>query len=994
MTQLTTFTSNKMPDSACGTFIRQLFKPVALSISAFLVLGITACGGGGVENRDAPPPEPTRDSKAKDIDAGYYADTIHGTIFRVQQCVNCHVTGGSGRGEFADVNESTAYSVAKGIFNPADITFDAASPVSDTNPPTDQLDDNVFVTKVSGGHYCWGSCASSAQQIVEQLRAWVVASKLGGTLDEQIDSNPRAVTRDILDDPPLNDPIAPIGFDKQLDFNEGRFDALYAIVTDPAQGNCLRCHTSTTTDNPPQRPFFAESGYANAKENAYNAVVSSAVVNLNQPGESKLVVRPWPGQHNCGGDCQTLATSIQAAITTWSNDIKNLNQDAQFNEQDTLRPSKALTLSDGQVTSGGARYDDYVIAKYEFKEGSDDDSSNDNMAMDTSGVGEPLNLRLLGNVRWVGGYGLEFGMGGLARSTSTTDSQKLHDLIVARGEYSLEAWVIPENTSQEGDVNIDSAVIMSYSSATQYRNFTMGQDAYQYKFRNRVVDANGSVLDTDMNENLVQTSLQHVVMTYSDTEGRRIYVNGEPKACETDVTISGEYTTLCPSVDTGEKDNAPLTQWDTGFILTLGSDTNGANQWLGKIRFAAIHRKALSQREIKINYDAGVGQKFNLLFNISHLKTQYASNWDQNMSLGDRSYIWFEVAEYDDYSYLFSEPKYIDLAYNADTPPAVDFSFRGMRIGINGKEATVGQAFARLGKSDDPSDDPASTSLRINSPDPVSLTRLQGEQYGVTPATGTIIPKDVDVNTDQFFLTFEMIGGVDEAETRAGEVLNLQYNYTGTSDAFVVGLRTFDAINTTMAALTGVDQASVVNDDPNNDALKGFNTLKGQLPAEATIAAFSASQQTAIASLAGRYCDKRVDDQNIVDGQTAEQYFGVTAGFFNSNVATAFSGGSAGTAVSNMADALIINMVRDVNTLGDGDPDALNNVIKPELISLAAYLLGENDATTALPQPHSCVSDVNSDGNPDQDCTGTARTKAIAKAMCTAVLSSAVVTHK
>jgi hypothetical protein len=207
-------------------------------------------------------------------------------------------------------------------------------------------------------------------------------------------------------------------------------------------------------------------------------------------------------------------------------------------------------------------------------------------------------------------------------------------------------------------------------------------------------------------------------------------------------------------------------------------------------------------------------------------------------------------------------------------------------------------------------------------------------------------------------------------------------------------LRTFDEINATMATLTGVNQASVVNDDSNNDALKGFNTLKGQLPAEANISTFSSSQQTAIASLAGRYCDKRVDDQNIVNGQTAEQYFGVSAGFFNSNVATAFSGGSSGTAVSDIADAILNNMVRNVNTLGDGDADPLNNVIKPQLISLAAYLLGESDGSTSLPQPHSCVSDVNSDGNQDQDCTGPARTKAIAKAMCTAVLSSAVVTHQ
>ena len=976
MTQLTTFTSNKLPDSVCGAFMKQFFKPVTLSISALMILGLTACGQGGggigapVENRDLPPEPRARDAVAEDVEVTYFRDTVYASIFRAQQCRDCHVTGGNGSGSFADDNVNTAYSAARTKFNPGD--------------PSADVNNNTLVNKVRAGHFCWSSnCDTSAQLLAAQLQAWVDALNTGGTVDDVVDNNPAPIPRDILDDPPSYTPVAPVSFDTDMSVGVTRFNALYQIVTDPNQGNCVRCHSSTTTDNPPQRPFFAESGYANAIDIAYQQVVSSGVVNLGQPGASKLVVRPWPGQHNCGGDCQSLAANIQAAITAWSNGIQGDNPNAEFNADGNLLPSRALTLNDGQITSGGARYDDYVIAKYEFKEGSDDDTSNDNIARDTSGVEPTIDLRLFGNVRWVGGYGLEFGMGGQARSISVAQSQKLHDLIVARGQYSLEAWVIPDNTSQEGDVNIDSTVIMSYSSGTLNRNFTLGQDAYQYKFRNRVVDSSGSVLDSDMNENLVQTSLQHVVMTYSEAEGRRIYVNGEPKACETDVTISGEFTTACPTVDDGEKDNAALTQWDPGYLLTLGSDTNGDNQWLGKVKFAAIHRKALTQREIKINYDAGVGQKFNLLFNISDFQNQ--TGWTGQ--IGNRSYIWFEVAEYDDYSYLFSEPKYIDLDFSG-AAPAVDFSFRGMRIGINGQEVNVGQAFSRLGKSDDP-DNQTNTTLQITSPDPVSLTRLQREQFGIEPASGTIVPKDVGVGTDQFFLTFELIGGIPEGTTRAGEVLSLQFNYNNDSDVFVVGLRTFDEINATMAALTGVNSAAIVNDDPNNEALKGFNTLKSQLPAEASISTFSASQQTAIASLAGLYCDKRVEDQNIVNGQTAEQYFGVTGGFFNSNVGTAYSGGSTGTAVSNMADAIISNMVRDVNTLGD-----VNTTIKPHLVSLAAYLLGENDTSTALPLPHSCVADVNGDGNQDQDCSGSARTRAIAKAMCTAVLSSAVVTHK
>lgn len=981
MTQLTTSTSRKLQKTKGVASMNKLFKPITLGVGVLMILGLAACGQG-VENRDAPPEPRSRAAVAEDVEVTYFRDTIYASVFRVQQCRDCHVTGGGGNGAFADDNVNTAFSVASTKFNPASITFDENGNVVVAPNAPDPFLSSTFATKVgTGQHYCWGgSCSDSAQEIADALRAWAVAFNQGGTLADNTD--PAPVPKDILTDPPSNPPTAPITFND----NVNMFTAVYDLVTREDQGYCSRCHSSTTTENPPQRPFFAETGYANAKEVAYQQVKDAGVVNLGQPGASKLVVRPWPGQHNCGGNCQALAANIQQAIADWSAAIQGENPTAEFNENGYLLPSTALTLGDGQITSGGARYDDYVIAKYEFKEGSDDDSTNDNVARDTSGVEPTIDLRLFGDVRWVGGYGLEFGMGGQARSISVAQSQKLHDLIVARGEYSIEAWVIPDNTSQEGDQNIESTVIMSYSSGTLNRNFTLGQDAYQYKFRNRVVDANGSVLDTDMNENLVQTSLQHVVMTYSEADGRRIYVNGEPKACETDTPApSGEFTSPCPTIDDGEKDNAELSQWDPGYLLTLGSDTNGDNQWLGKIKFAAIHRKALTQREIKINYDAGVGQKFNLLFNISDFAGQ--SGW--NGAIGSRSYIWFEVAEYDDYSYLFSEPKFIDLSYSQPTPSAVDFDFCGMRVGVNGKEATVGQAFINLGKFGSDCSDPSS-GLRISSADPVSLTRLQGEQHPdqIAPASGTVIPKDIDVSTDQFFLTFEMIGGLTEdTRTRPAQVFPSETIYTSTSPAFVVGLRTFDEINATMSALTGVSSAAVVNDDASDDALKGFNTLKGQLPDSENVSGFLPSHQTAIASLAGRYCHLRVEN-TTPDGTSPEAYFNVTNGFFDSGstTTTAFPNGSDSTSISDISDAIISNMVRDVGTLDI-------SVIKPELKALAGVLLEELPAKDTETQPHQCQTSLNN-GAITQDCSGVDRVKSIVKAMCTAVLASAVVTEQ
>merc|ERR1712000_214162 len=77
----------------------------------------------------------------------------------------------------------------------------------------------------------------------------------------------------------------------------------------------------------------------------------------------------------------------------------------------------------------------------------------------------------------------------------------------------------------------------------------------------------------------------------------------------------------------------------------------------------------------------GVGQKFYLLFGVSHL-----------IDL-PQSFIVFEVSQFDSYAYRFTSPFFISLD---DTAEPSNIPLQGMRLGINGKEATVGQAWANL----------------------------------------------------------------------------------------------------------------------------------------------------------------------------------------------------------------------------------------------------------------------------------------------------------
>ncbi len=142
--------------------------------------------------------------------------------------------------------------------------------------------------------------------------------------------------------------------------------------------------------------------------------------------------------------------------------------------------------------------------------------------------------------------------------------------------------------------------------------------------------ARRSCRPTDDDERL-QASLQHVVMTFDPVNGRRIYVNGE---------------------FTGDVDGAgggTLGDWDNSFAFVLGNEVSNNRQWQGVVRLVAIHNRALNLEQIQQNFEAGVGEKFFMLFGISHLVDV------------PKAYVMFEAQQYDSSGYLFNNPKFISL---------------------------------------------------------------------------------------------------------------------------------------------------------------------------------------------------------------------------------------------------------------------------------------------------------------------------------------------
>jgi hypothetical protein len=560
-----------------------------------------------------------------------------------------------------------------------------------------------------------------------------------------------------------------------------------------------------------------------------------------------------------------------------------------------LITSRATTLYEGTIASGGNRYEANVIALYEFKTGQSCGTSIAGacaIAYDTSGVNPAMDLTLSGSVQWFGGWGLNFA-GGKAQA-STGSSAKLKNLIGATGEYSIEAWITPGNVVQE-DMRI-----VSYSASLTNRNFNLGQTMYNYDFFNRTdrTNANGDPqLSTPDDDEVLQASLQHVVATFDPVVGRRIYVDG----------------VLVASLDAAP--GGTITNWDNSYAFVLGNEVSGNRMWNGVIRLVAIHNRVLTPEQIQQNYDAGVGEKFFLMFSIEHLTNI------------NHSFIVVEAAQFDSYGYMFRKPFFISLDGTAQ--PA-GLNIRGMRVGLNGAEAHVGQAYSYL--------DTQITSTAYSAATGQSLTSL-----------GTVLPLEKGPDEDEFFLTFDVLG--TNSYARLPPPVPPAPTPQDLDPQSLIGVRTFDEISASMAEITGVSQ---------NDAgvRVAMDEIRQSLPAIPSAEAFVSSHQAAIGSLAVEYCYALIE---VPANQTLRN--NTFVGFnFDAAPATAFANENA------LFDPLL-NRVLGLTQLGH-QPDKAQ--VRAELSQLVNGYAGGRPGLRNLPETN--------DGD---------RTREIATAVCATVVGSA-----
>jgi len=729
---------------------------------------LSACGGAGAPTTTNPAPSQT---VTADAYTGPPAATADVTAFQVNfwnnvrvqnRCGQCHnATSPAQMPNFARSDDvNLAYAQANTVVNLA-------------TPSTSRV-----VIKVSGGHNCWLADSSACGQILTTWIAnWAGAAGTAAATTVQLQAPPDQSVGQSLNFPADSSDFA-------------------ATVWPLTNKYCVRCHSTTADPSVQQSPYHGDPSLAIAYPAAipkidFTGCAGTGGSNAGTCGtNSRLYQRLLTDNHNCWDNCAANAATMLAAIQSFAGMLTPANIDPN------LVTSKAISLKQGTIASGASRYDADTIAKYEFQ------SMVNNTTFDTSGIDPSADLTISGNVTLAGGWGINVGAGGKAQAT-TQASQKIYNFIQATGEFSVEAWVAPAL------VAADKSYMVSYSGGDTTRNFTLGQTNQDYDFmlRNSNTALTGlPQLQTPNAAMALQASLQHVVLTYDAVNGRQIYVNG---------------------VAVGPADaqkGGTISNWDSTFALVLGNEVSGDRSWQGLIKFVAIHSRAMSATQVMQNFNAGVGERYYMLFNVSTVT---------GVSQG---YFMFTVSQYDSYGYMFYKPTFISLDPAVTSSNLPSIPVQGLRIGLNGAVPQVGQAYI-----------PLKTSITAANYTP------QGE---VLSTIGTIIGLQGGPLTDQFFLTFDVLGSHTNVVVEASPSIPAPSPGPVVAD---IGVRTFAQINSTLSVLTGVPTT-----DPNVAAV--YLAVQQQLPATPTLEGFSSANQVGIAQLAIQYCNVMVNNSTYAAG--------------------------------------------------------------------------------------------------------------------------------
>ena len=206
---------------------------------------------------------------------------------------------------------------------------------------------------------------------------------------------------------------------------------------------------------------------------------------------------------------------------------------------------------------------------------------------------------------------------------------------------------------------------------------------------------------------------------------------------------------------------------------------------------------------------------------------------------------------------------------------------------------------------------------------------------------GGVFPQEQGPDSDEFFLTFEVLGAnvnvrTDPVPLASGQAPDLP-------PAADIGVRIFDEIAETMSQATGVPRT-------HPEVQLTYEAVRQQMPSDPLFGGFLASQQVGISQLAVEFCNALVQDTAL----RASFFPGMD---FNAPAATAFA--------SQAGRDLIVDPVVDA-------------VAGTNLASQPARADMENELNALITRLTACGSNCASD-----------RTETVGTAVCSAALGSA-----
>jgi hypothetical protein len=306
------------------------------------------------------------------------------------------------------------------------------------------------------------------------------------------------------------------------------------------------------------------------------------------------------------------------------------------------------------------------------------------------------------------------------------------------------------------------------------------------------------------------------------------------------------------------------------------------------------------------NYNAGVGEKYFMLFDITDL------------SGVPQSYVQVTASVLDNYAYQFTSPTFISLNPNATV---TNIPISGIRYGVNGTVQSSGQSWQMVN------------------------TTLGGSNY--TTANGQLLSKvggivasDKGSDSDVMFLTFDQLGSHSHPFVNTAAPAPVA-SYAALSPP-LSGVKFYGQINAAMAQITGVPLTN-----PTTNTL--YNSLQQSLPTTNDLSAFVASSQTAIAQLADAYCTQAISSKSLFAGGTAPDFTQTATSYFGPTTANA-----AITATQQTNRNLVINPLVNAVTGGSTVNTTATTNLTAALNTLITTLVGSDAATTTQATQGAC----------------------------------------